>query len=313
MTQEKNILITGATGFVGTNLTSYLNKSGYKTTGITRTPKSTKELSYTSLSIKKWNEAYVMVHLAGKAHDLKGVSNDAEYFEVNTELTKDLFNQFLKSDCTVFIYMSSVKAAADEVVGELTEEVTPNPVTVYGKSKLAAENYVLAQQLPANKKVYILRPCMIHGPGNKGNLNLLYQLVSKGIPYPLGAFENKRSFLSVENLCFVIEQLIKLQPESDVYNIADDEAISTNELVAIIGEGSDKKVKILNIPKALILGVGKIGAFLRLPINEEKLQKLTENYVVNASKIKKVLNVSLPENVNDGLLKTITSFKNKET
>lgn len=312
MRQEKNILITGATGFVGTNLTSYLNSLGYKTTGITRTPKSTKALSYASLSLKKWNEAYAMVHLAGKAHDLKGVSNDAEYFEVNTELTKDVFNQFLKSDCTVFIYMSSVKAAADEVVGELTEEVTPNPVTVYGKSKLAAENYVLAQQLPANKKVYILRPCMIHGPGNKGNLNLLYQLVSKGIPYPLGAFENKRSFLSVENLCFVIEQLIKLQPESGVYNIADDEAISTNELVTIIGEGSGKKVKILTISKALILGVGKIGTFLRLPINEEKLQKLTENYVVNASKIKKVLNVSLPENVNDGLLKTITSFKNKE-
>ena len=72
---------------------------------------------------------------------------------MNTVLTKSLFNQFLKSDCEVFIYMSSVKAAADEVEGELTEEAIPNPVTVYGKSKLAAENYILSKEIP--KKGFI--------------------------------------------------------------------------------------------------------------------------------------------------------------
>ena len=79
--------------------------------------------------------------------------------------------------------MSSVKAVADVVDGILTEDVIPNPKTVYGKAKLAAEVYILSKEIPENKRVYILRPCMIHGPNNKGNLNLLYSLVSKGIPW----------------------------------------------------------------------------------------------------------------------------------
>ena len=83
--------------------------------------------------------------------------------------------------------------------GILTEDTIPNPKTHYGISKLQAENYILDQKLPEGKRVYILRPCMIHGPGNKGNLNLLYTLVKKGFPWPLGAFENQRSFLSIDN------------------------------------------------------------------------------------------------------------------
>ncbi|MEI5579362.1 SDR family oxidoreductase, partial [Streptomyces brasiliscabiei] len=86
---------------------------------------------------------------------------------------------------------------ADQVVGELVEDVIPNATTHYGKSKLLAEKYILTKQIPESKRVYVLRPCMIHGPGNKGNLNLLYNLVSKSIPWPLGAFDNKRSFCSI--------------------------------------------------------------------------------------------------------------------
>ena len=84
-----------------------------------------------------------------------------------------MFDQFLKSDCETFIYMSSVKAVVDQADGILTENVKPNPITVYGKSKLAAEEYILSRKNLKNKRVYILRPCMIHGPNNKGNLNLL--------------------------------------------------------------------------------------------------------------------------------------------
>jgi len=207
--------------------------------------------------------------------------------------------------------MSSVKAAADEVVGVLTEEHIPNPKTVYGRSKLAAEVYLQSQQLPVGKYLYVLRPCMIHGPGNKGNLNLLYQLINKGIPYPLGAFENKRSFLYIENLCFIIENLIKKTPPSGIYNVADDEDISTNELVSIIGEGCNKKVRNWKLPKTMIMFLGKFGSFLGLPFNSEKLQKLTENYIVSNHQIKKVLGISLPKSTKNGLLTTIQSFKNR--
>ncbi|QVY67323.1 NAD-dependent epimerase/dehydratase family protein [Polaribacter sp. Q13] len=301
-------IITGNKGFVGLNLVDYFAREKKETVGVSRNPKSN-ELSYKTLSLEKLNQAKSFIHLAGKAHDLKKTSEDAAYFEVNTELTKTLFNQFLESDCEVFIYMSSVKAAADDVEGVLTEEVTPNPVTVYGKSKLAAEAFILSQEIPQNKRVYILRPCMIHGPNNKGNLNLLYSFVSKGIPYPFGKYKNARSFVSVENLCFVINELIENKNiKSGIYNVADDASLSTTALVKTIGDVIEKPAKVLNIPKVFVNILAKLGDVLPIPINSERLQKLTENYEVSNSKIKKALQKELPLSVKEGIEKTIASF-----
>ena len=301
-------IITGNKGFVGLNLVSYLTNKKQDIIGVSRNP-SKNEIDYNTLNLEVLNQVKSLIHLAGKAHDLKKTSEDAAYFEVNTELTKTLFDQFLESTCEVFIYMSSVKAAADEVEGFLTEDVTPNPITVYGKSKLAAENYILSKEIPSNKRVYILRPCMIHGPNNKGNLNLLYSFVSKGIPYPFGKYENKRSYVSVENLCFIINELIDNENiDSGVYNIADDKSLSTKELVAIIGETINKPSKILSVPKFVVNLFAKIGDFLPLPINSERVQKLVENYEVSNNKIKKAINKELPLSSKKGIEKTIASF-----
>lgn len=303
-----NIFISGITGFVGVNLKEYL-KDKFNVLGVSRI-KSDDIICYQELDKKQLNTTKAFIHLAGKAHDLKKTTKDKEYFDANTELTKKLFNQFLESKCEVFIYMSSVKAVADEVLTILKEDITPNPVTVYGKSKLAAEEYILSQKTPNNKRVYILRPCMIHGPNNKGNLNLLYSFVSKGIPYPFGRYENKRSFLSVENLCFVIKELIENPIKPGVYNIADDQGLSTKELVETIGQAISKKVKIWNIPKSIISLIAMIGDLLPLPINTERVQKLTENYVVSNNKIKQEINKKFPLNVEEGIIITIKSFNN---
>ncbi len=301
------VVITGVTGFVGSNLNSYL-KSDFKITGISR--KSDKDIiKYDELSLDILNNQKAFIHLAGKAHDLKKTSDDKEYFEVNTELTKKLFNQFLESDCETFIYMSSVKACADEVVGELTEETTSNPVTAYGKSKLAAEQYILSKELPKGKRIYILRPCMIHGPNNKGNLNLLYNFVSKGIPYPFGKFKNQRSYVSVENLCFIIKELINNTTIANgIYNVADDQALSTTSLVSLIAKVIDKPIKILKLPKRVVVFLAKIGDVIPIPVNSERLQKLTENYIVSNKKIKKAMGLELPLSVERGITKTIKSF-----
>ena len=223
-------IITGNKGFVGCNLEKYLKSQNKKVIGVSRNP-SSDEVNYQNLSLEKRKSIKSFIHLAGKAHDLKKISNDKDYFEVNTELTKNLFDQFLVSDCEVFIYMSSVKAVSDVVDDVLTEDTIPNPKTVYGKSKLAAEVYILSKTIPKDKRVYILRPCMLHGPNNKGNLNLLYSFVSKGIPYPFGIYVNRRSFVSVENLCFIINELIdNTTIESGTSNTADDDSLSTIEL-----------------------------------------------------------------------------------
>ena len=300
------IAITGVTGFVGQNLARYLSDTDIL--GVSREAKGL-NIGYPELSLNILNEQNAFIHLAGKAHDLKKTSDDKEYFEVNTELTKNLFDQFLKSDCETFIYMSSVKAVADVVDGVLTEDVIPNPKTVYGKSKLAAEVYILSKEIPKNKRVYILRPSMIHGPKNKGNLNLLYSFVSKGIPYPFGKFVNRRSFLSIENLCFIIKELINNKKiESGIYNIADDISLSTISLVKVISEVLCKPTRILKVPKLFVRFIAKIGDLLPIPLNSERLQKLTEDYEVSNLKIKNAIQKELPLNALDGVKKTIASF-----
>ena len=150
---------------------------------------------------------------------------------------------------------------------------------------------------------------MIHGPGNKGNLNLLYHVVSKGIPWPLGTFENKRTFTSIDNLCFVINELLTKDIEAGIYNMSDDEPVSTNELIEIICSALGKKSHIWNIPKGLIKFVAKIGDISHLPLDSERLRKLTENYIASNEKIKKALNISqMPIRAKDGLTQTILSF-----
>lgn len=289
----KSIFLTGGSGFIGRYLFNNID-SNFR--------------FYTRLSKPKIS-GEIVIHLAGKAHDLKNVSSSDEYYKVNTELTKEVFDAFLISEAKVFITLSSVKAVADEVNGELTEDVTPNPITHYGKSKLLAEQYILSQPIPDGKRVYILRPCMIHGPGNKGNLNLLYSLVSKGLPWPLGTFSNSRSYLSVENLCFIIKELIEREDiPSGVYNLADDLPLSTNEIIEMIAESKGSKASILNISKSFIKFVAHVGDILKLPLNSERLQKLTESYLVSNAKIKKALGKPLPVSSKDGLIRTFKSF-----
>lgn len=295
-----NIIISGASGFVGHVLHDYLKDShDLNTMSIRYKTKQQSDIS-----------ADAVIHLAGKAHDLKNVSSPTDYYEANFELTRQLFDAFLGSEASVFIFMSTVKAAADKIVGVLTEETVPNPKTHYGMSKLHAENYILNQTLSEGKRVYILRPSMIHGPGNKGNLNLLYQLVSKGIPWPLGAFHNQRSFCSIDNVCYVVSQILEREDiPSGVYNLADDDTLSTNELIEIIGATTNKKAKIISISKKVINTIAEIGDVLHLPLNTERLDKLTENFVVSNAKIKSALQIEkFPVTAKDGLVKTFQSF-----
>lgn len=292
------ILITGGSGFVGRNLTPYL-KDHFEIHSLNKN-----DLKNVLLA-----KGETLIHLAGKAHDLKNTSSADDYYEVNYELTKNLYDAFLKSNAKKFIFISSVKAAADHVDGILTEDYTPSPETHYGKSKLKAEEYIQSQQLPIGKFYYILRPCMIHGPENKGNLNLLYKLVKKGLPYPLAGFDNKRSFLSVGNLCFVINELISRDDiPVGIYQVADDEALSTNEVVSELAGALNIKPKLWKVPRNIVKFLAKMGDLLHLPLTTERLDKLTESYIVSNRKVKAAINKELPTSAIEGLRITVNSF-----
>ena len=314
------ILITGVHGFVGSNLVKALSKE-HTIYGLDIIDPIKDGVKFTF----KWGdldkeemvpEMDAVIHLAGKAHDTKNQAAADVYFKVNRDLTIKMFDYYCAHpSIKKFVFFSTAKAAADKVDGILTEDVVPSPVGPYGESKIAAEQYILntMQARPdefKNRGVYIFRPCMIHGPGNKGNLNLLYNVVKKGIPWPLGAFENRRTFTSVENICYAVNGVLTKNVPSGIYNMGDDEALSTNELIEEICKSLGKEAHIWRLPKGLMNGVAKVGGWLHLPLNPERLRKLTENYISSNEKIKKALGVEkMPVDARTGLQTTLKSFK----
>ena len=323
------LLISGIHGFVGSNLVEYLKKDNEiygldivapEKDGVVRTfswedLEMPEQVGHDGNSQIRHDDGVMpefdaIIHLAGKAHDTKNKSAAEVYFKVNTGLTQKIFDYFLASSVKKFVFFSTAKAAADRVEGVLTEDVVPSPVGPYGESKIKAEEYVLGHDLPKDKQVYIFRPCMIHGPGNKGNLNLLYSVVRKGIPWPLGAFENRRTFTSIENICFAVNGVLTKDVPSGIYNMGDDEALSTNELIEEICKSLGKKAHIWRLPKGMMTGIAKVGGWLHLPLNPDRLQKLTENYVSSNEKIKKALGIDkMPVDARKGLQRTLESFR----
>jgi nucleoside-diphosphate-sugar epimerase len=347
--EKKKILITGAYGFVGTNLIKGISND-YQVLALdlqsTSPPTPSpalpsvagegKELfakfySWQELDSISWDEIDTIIHLAGKAHNTQNLADEKEYFDINVGLTQKIAERFYNSTAKKLIYFSSVKAVADSFPeGWLTEEAEPAPKTAYGRSKLEAEK-ALTEWLSSRRKpgspgksaevgdpglrrddklVFILRPCMIHGPGNKGNLNQLVGFVKSGLPWPLGAFENQRSFTSIDNLVYVIKQLIDKDIEPGIYQMADDETLSTHELIRMIASTMKKKSRIWNLSSGMIRGAARIGDSLRLPLNSERLQKLTESYRVANQKLKTALGIDrMPTTAAEGMMHTLRSLK----
>lgn len=306
------VLITGAYGFVGTNLCQFLTNKGHQCYAVDIARGNAPYKAYFNweqLNDIPWNDLDAVVHLAGKAHDVHNTSAAQSYFDINVRLTEKIFN-VAKDKVPRFIFFSSVKACADQVEGILTEEETCTPVTPYGQSKLKAEEFLRGQK--STTQCYILRPAMIHGPGNKGNLNLLYGVVRHGLPWPLGAFENQRSLTSIDNICAVVESLCSSNFSSNIFQVADDESLSVNDIIKLIGQSIHKKIRLWHLSAKVMTGFARIGDALHLPLNSERLKKLTESYVVSNKKIKEALGWShMPISAEDGMRKTLESFAKK--
>jgi nucleoside-diphosphate-sugar epimerase len=294
------VSIVGASGFLGQHLVRELRNAN----GV-------------SLRSTNWideiSNSDIIINLVGKAHDHKGTATQQDFYFANVELTKNIFNEFLKSKAQILIHVSSIAAVEEyESLNPLEEDHPSRPFSHYGKSKREAEDWLLKQSLPYNKKIIILRPPMVHGAGDKGNLGLLYKLISKGVPYPLASFENRRSFLSVENLIFFIQEIIDNNQflDTGVYHVADDETVSTKEIIEIIKKVKNKKIIDLSISPIFIKSVSKIGDFIPLPLNTRRLKKMTSNLEVSNQKIKNALGIDqLPVSASEGLEKTIKTFK----
>ena len=254
--------------------------------------------------------SFCVIHLAGIAHDLSNKYEQKDYNEINFKLTKKIFKKFLKSNNKIFIFLSSIKSVGDYNDKKITEKTKANPSSHYGISKLKAEKYILKKINYKLKKVYILRPSMIYGNSKKGNLYMLYNFIKKGLPWPFILFNNKRSYLSISNLNFVINELITNKYiKSGIYNVCDSEYLSTNQIVEII-KNETKSIS-LNIPisKKIIIKLFKVLDILNSKYNMKMLNKIIGNCIVDNSKLIKAINKKLPYNSKNEMRKTIRNFK----
>lgn len=294
------ILITGAYGFVGTNLCRYLAGRGHECWALDVEGARRSEVPYAR--VFGWDEldelgraledggVDAVVHLAGKAHDLKKVSDEKSYFDVNVGLTEKIFG-VCEGKVKRFVYFSSSKAA---------EAQTP-----YGRSKLAAEEFLAGRAI-------VLRPAMIHGPGNKGNLNLLWGVARRGVPWPLAAWENGRSFASIGNVCAAVEALCE-RGEKGIYGMADDETLSTNRIVELMAEACGRKARLWRVPRGVMRWAARAGDVIGLPLDSERLGKLTEDSRVDNGALKASLGWErMPVRAEAGMRETLASFSREK-
>ena len=299
------IVLFGSSGFIGNNLVASLAKDML-----------VQEVSLREYSWKENIDANndVFINLIGKAHDHKGIATREDFYYANVKIAQEIFEVFKHSKAKLFIHVSSL-AALEEFSSEdksLSELDNVNPTSFYGKSKRFAEEWLLSQELPKSKKLIILRPPMVHGPGDKGNLGLLYKFITKGLPYPLASFDNKRSFISTTNFNFYIEKTIENYDvlENGIYHICDNESLSTNDIISIIKNVENLKSGNIKIPKKLIYFIASVGDYISIPLNSKRLKKMTGNLILSNKKINEALNISkLPLSAEEGLIKTIESFK----
>lgn len=282
-------VVTGSTGFVGANLVPLLRSRGHRVITVGR---QGCDDDYASLAHADIPGGATFVHLAGKAHDLRDDTLAAEYDAVNVDLTVDVWDLARRHRAAHFVFMSSIKAVVDHADGVVTEDTEPSPQTPYGASKLRAERALAAlAQDPNSPALTVLRPCLIYGPEVKGNLKLLQALVRYRVPYPLGAFENARSVLSVRNLAHVVELAGVGALPADVYNVADDEPLSTVDMVKAIGRALDRRPIVLAVPQSVVRFGAALGTRVGGALTLERLDKLTESLVVDTRRLRR----SLPE------------------
>lgn len=282
------VQMTGASGFVGRNLIQYLSADII--------PVKINELD--PFVVK----ADVVIHLAGMAHNTKANASGFDYFKVNTDLTKKAFDAFLDSSAEIFILLSSIKAVADDCNELITEETVPHPSTDYGKSKLAAEHYVLSKKLPNNKFVFVLRPALISGPGVKGNLKSLQRFSKTWLGLILSGINNKRSYCNILNLNFVVQELLdRRDVNSGVYNIADNEFLSTGEIVRLLSKRAYINRYIRKLSFFAVNFVRLFAKMMHIHFIEDSMEKLTGNYMISSRKLKNALGKTFPFSAADGI------------
>jgi nucleoside-diphosphate-sugar epimerase len=312
-----NILVTGGTGFIGGHLLPVLHKKNLQITLAVRNDLSEKlNPDYKVFKVGEieenthWTEALkevdTVIHLAARAHQLndQAINPEAEFLRVNCEGTKALVKQAIASGVKHFIFISSIGAMKTLSEQLLTEKSPCHPDSPYGRSKLQAEQALIELCQDSPMTWTILRPTLVYGIGNPGNMERLMKLVKTGFPLPLGAIKNRKSFAYVGNLVGAIITCINHpNAKNQTFIVSDGEDLSTTDLIRRLGKALGKSPLLLPIPAELLrlatklLGKADIG------------DRLLGSLQVDSSKIRQTLDWKPPYTVDQGLQATADWFK----
>lgn len=299
-TEPITVLLTGVTGFVGHHLALVLAEQGMRVKGVTRKIPAVRVpgvASWVRLAVigpdTDWQEALqgvdLVIHLAALAHqtDPRRQPTEAEFMAVNAAGTRRLAEAARDAGVSRFIYVSSIGAVTETSDAVVDESTSPMPVSPYGRSKLAGELAVREVLGVSRVGWCILRPVLVYGPGNPGNMARLLRLVNSGLPLPLGGIRNRRSFLFVGNLCTaILHVMVAPGLSAKVFHVADDRALSTPELVRLIAQAGDRRARLWSAPAwslMLAAGCGDLaGAIgLRTGLDSYSLRRLEQSLTVS--------------------------------
>ncbi len=314
-----NVLLTGATGFLGSALAARLkatksDKIQYIVKPVIRNPHSVgapddsviRELTVSTDWLPVLVDQHVVVHTAARVHVMNHQSDDPllEYRKVNVDGTLNLARQAAEAGIRRFIFVSSIKVNGEQTTLDqsFTADQVPAPQDAYGISKLEAERALQGLAKETGMEVVIIRPPLVYGPGVKGNFAMMIKLLDKRLPLPLGAINNKRSLVALDNLVDLIITCINHPAAANqVFLAGDGKDLSTSELLREIGKAMGKPARLIPVPSGLLMfGAGLLG-------KKAIAQRVLGSLQVDNSKARNLLGWEPPISVEEGLRRCFDS------
>ena len=313
------VLVTGASGFIGSGLTGFLTRSGYSVCAAVRDNSALsllpgddmKHVAVGSICASTdWSQALdgvdAIVHLAGRAHVLQETHADALslFRTVNRDGTLHLARMAAEAGVRRFVFVSSIGVNGNQTLAvPFSEKDTPNPRDFYAISKFEAELGLREIAARTSMEVVILRPPLVYGPGAPGNFRRLIDIVQKGLPLPFGRINNRRSLLYLDNFTDAIRLCIE-HPKAagHTFLVSDGEDVSTPELIRRIAHALHRPARLLAVPVSLLRLAGRVTG------KSAAVSRLTGSLQVDGDAIRQRLGWIAPYSMQDGLAATVAEF-----